>query len=247
IMSVTGVNVPGDMNSTVAPSASPTARPRSAPCARSDTMSEVNDFARDPRGDNGSHAHAHSDAHAGGSGRSVPAFEAVDACRQSGELATQLVVLFGSAAEVTQLEPDLTDLARHVVAQLRDLVLEPADSLSEHVHALTQVGDLAAHTGKACAQLAAQLHVLCLLELEVVISAGEAGVHAGPHGFHAGVHARFHGFHAGFHSAVYGFHAGFHGFHAAAHGFHAGFHAGEPCLHRLAQGRDRGASFGVHE
>jgi hypothetical protein len=58
-----------------------------------------------------------------GSVRLTP-FEPLDAHRQLGNLATQLVRLPGPAAELAQLEPDLRYLTRDEITQQGNLVLE---------------------------------------------------------------------------------------------------------------------------
>src|SRR5690606_12825048 len=93
---------------------------------------------------------------------------------QSSDLAAQLVGLVGTGAEVTELEPDLADLARRVVTQLSDLALETADEFGECVHAIAEFPDF----GAQLRDLTAQLEVLRLLELEEVVRASEASVHA---------------------------------------------------------------------
>src|SRR5690606_6780530 len=88
----------------------------------------------------------------------------LDAHHELVDIATQLRRPVGPGAQLAQLPANFGNLARHVVTQLRNLVLEPGDPLGERVHTLAQVRNLAA-------QLAAPLHELRLLEREVVIHA----------------------------------------------------------------------------
>jgi hypothetical protein len=134
-------------------------------------------------------------------GSVLPApFESVNANRQLRDLATQLRCLPGPFPQFAQIEPDFRDLTRNEVTQLRHFVLQPADTFGERVHPITQLSDL----GAQLREISTQLQVLRLLQLEEVVHAGEASVHAG-------------------------------------------FHAGETCARRLAQSRNGGARFGIHD
>lgn len=77
---------------------------------------------------------------------------------QVGNLVTQLVRPVGAGAELAQLEPDLTELARDVVPEQHDFVLEAGDTFRKRVHASTQLRELATH-------LLAPLQELCALKL----------------------------------------------------------------------------------